>query len=138
MVDNGGETGNNPLGKASMMEKEVILTAVTDPAELEVLKKQLGKEGYEVVTAADVPQLIDAIQKKGRISLAVVDVTAFDDNVWQQLEALDKSKIPFFVISPERGPSVQKEILKHGASGLFSKGLRIKDLLEYVHTLLGK
>jgi hypothetical protein len=65
-------------------------------------------------------------------------VTAFDDNVWQQLEALDKSKIPFFVISPERGPSVQKEILKHGASGLFSKGLRIKDLLEYVHTLLGK
>jgi CheY-like chemotaxis protein len=121
-----------------MVEKEVILTAVTDPTELEILKKQLGKEGYEVVSAADVPQLIDAIQKKGKISLAVVDVTAFDDSVWKQLEALDKSKIPFFVISPERGPSVQKEILKHGASGLFSKGLRVKDLLEYVHTLLGK
>ena len=68
----------------------------------------------------------------------MVDVTAFDDNVWKQLEELGKSRIPFFVISPERGPSVQKEILKRGASGLFSKGLRIKDLLEYVHTLLGK
>jgi CheY-like chemotaxis protein len=121
-----------------MAENEVILTAVTDPSQLELLKNQLSKEGYEVVTAADVPQLIDAIKKEKKISLAVVDVAAFDDNVWKQMEELSKSGIPFFVISPERGPSVQKEILKHGASGLFSKGLRIKDLLEYVHTLLGK
>lgn len=121
-----------------MTEKEVILTAVTDPAQLELLKKQLGKEGYEVVTAADLPQLMAAIQKESKISLAVVDVAAFDESIWKQMEELGKSGIPYFVISPERGPSVQKEILKHGASGLFSKGLRIKDLLEYVHTLLGK
>ena len=120
------------------MDKEVILTAVTDPGQLELLRKQLGKEGYEVVSAADVPQLLTAIEKESKISLAVVDVAAFDENVWKQMEELGKSGIPFFVISPERGPSVQKEILKHGASGLFSKGLRIKDLLEYVHTLLGK
>jgi hypothetical protein len=48
------------------------------------------------------------------------------------------SRDTVFVISADRGPSVQNEILKHGASGLFSQGLRIKDLLEYVHTLLGK
>ena len=121
-----------------MSEKEVILTAVTDQAQLEVLKEQLGKEGYEVVTAADVKQLVTAIEKEGKISMAVVDVAAFDESVWTQLKELGKSGIPFVVISPERGPSVQSEVLKHGASGLFSKGLRIKDLLEYIHTLLGK
>jgi DNA-binding NtrC family response regulator len=121
-----------------MDEKEVVLTAVYDPAQLEQLRKQLGKEGYEVITASNVRQLVEALHKEGKISLAVVDVTNFDENIWKQLEELGKSGIPFFVISPERGPSVQKEILKHGASGLFSKGLRIKDLLEYVHTLLDK
>jgi len=121
-----------------MTEKEAILTAVTDPNQIELLKKQLGKEGYEVGIAADVSELKAAIEKDSNISLAVVDVTSFDESVWKQLEELGKAGIPFFVISPERGPSVQKEILKHGASGLFSKGLRIKDILEYVHTLLGK
>ncbi len=121
-----------------MAEKEVILTAVSDPSHLETLKSHLGKEGYEVITAADLPQLMEALKKSGKISLAVVDVTSFDDNIWKQLKELDKSGVPFFVISPERGPSVQNEILKHGASGLFTRGLRIKDLLEYVHTLLGK
>jgi DNA-binding NtrC family response regulator len=121
-----------------MVEKEVILTAVSDPAQLEVLRTQLGKEGYDVVTAANLPELIKTIEKEGKISLAVVDVSTFDDSVWKELEELNKSGIPFFVISPERGPSTRSEILKHGASGLFSKGLRIKDLMEYIHTLLGK
>jgi DNA-binding NtrC family response regulator len=118
-----------------MNEKEVILTTVTSSNQLELLRKQLGKEDYEVVTAADVPQLMAAIQKESKISLAVVDVAAFDE---KQLEELGKSGVPFYAISPEHESSEQKEILKHGASGLFSQGLRIKDLLKYVHTLLGK
>ena len=121
-----------------MTEEEVILTAVTDRAQLELLAKQLGKEGYRVVSAASLQELVSAIEKEGKISLAVVDVSAFDEEVWKQLQQLRSSKIPFFVISPQKGHSIQNEILKHGASGLFSKGLRIKDLLEYIHTLLGK
>jgi DNA-binding NtrC family response regulator len=121
-----------------MAEEEVILTAVTDPKQLEVLAKQLGKEGYKVVSAASLKELVAAIEKEGKISMAVVDVSAFDEAVWKQFEELRNSKIPFFVISPQKGPSIKNEILKHGASGLFSKGLRVKDLLEYIHTLLGK
>jgi DNA-binding NtrC family response regulator len=121
-----------------MVEKEVILTAVTDPNQLELLKKQLSEEGYEVGTAANVSELMAAIEKDGNISMAVVDVTDFDESVWKQLEELSKSGIPFFVISPEGKPSVQKEILKHGASGFFSKALHFKDLLEHIHKLLSK
>jgi len=121
-----------------MVEEEVILTAVTDRTQLEQLANQLGKEGYRVVSAASLQELVAALEKEGKISLAVVDVSAFDENIWQQLKELKNSKIPFFVISPQKGHSIQNEILKHGASGLFSRGLRIKELLEYIRILLGK
>jgi DNA-binding NtrC family response regulator len=121
-----------------MAEKEVILTTVTDRDQLKTLEKQLGKEGYKVVSAASVQQLITNIKKQGKISLAVVDIDSFDEQAKTQLEELNNSKIPFFVISPQRGPSVQDEILKKGARGLFSRGLRIKELIEYIHVLLNK
>jgi DNA-binding response OmpR family regulator len=121
-----------------MVEREVILTAITDPKQLEVLARDLSKEGYKVVSALNLKELMDAIEKEGKIAMAVVDVAAFDEDIWKQLETLRNSDIPFFVISPHKGSSVQNEILKHGASGLFSKGLRIKELIEYIHSLLGK
>ena len=121
-----------------MTEKEVILTAVTDRSQLELLSEQLGKEGYEIVSAASLPELVAALEKEGKISLAVVDMSAFDQSIWKHLEELHKSRIPFIVISPSRSPSIQRDSLKHGASGLFTKGIHFKDLLEHIHTLLGK
>jgi DNA-binding NtrC family response regulator len=121
-----------------MTEREVILTTVTDRSQLELLSKQMGKEGYEVVSAASVPELITALRKKGKIAMAVIDMSAFDETIWQHLDGLRESKTPFIVISPERSPSIQRDSLKHGASGLFTKGLRFKELVEYIHTLLGK
>jgi DNA-binding NtrC family response regulator len=121
-----------------MADREIILTAVTDQSQLELLKKQLGNEGYEIVSAASVTELVGVIGKKGKISMAVVDISAFDQSVWEPLENLKKANIPYIVMTTQRSPSVQRESLKHGASGLFTKGLRFKDLLEYIHTLLGK
>jgi DNA-binding NtrC family response regulator len=119
-------------------EKEVILTTVTDRAQLELLKAGLGQEGYEVVAAANLPELIGKIDKDSKISLAVVDVSAFDEKVEESLEELNRSKIPFIIISPGRSPSMQRDSLKHGARGLFTRGIHFKDLLEHIHTLLGK
>jgi CheY-like chemotaxis protein len=121
-----------------MSDREIILTAVNDRSQLELLAKQLGDEGYEIIAAASVPELVTAIEKEGKISLAVVDMSAFDQSIWEQLDKLSSSKVPFIVVSPERSPSVQRESLKHGASGLFTRGLHLKDLLEHIHVLLGK
>ena len=88
-----------------MPEKEVILTSVSDPSQLEALRAELGKQGYEVITAASVPELVKAIEKSGKISLAVVDVAAYDNETWEQLQKLNKTKNPFFVISPRGDPS---------------------------------
>ncbi len=121
-----------------MVDREIILTAVTDRSELELLTEQLGDEGYEIIAAASVPELVTAIEQEGNISLAVVDMSAFDKSIWAQLERLNDSHIPFFVLSPDRSPTVQRDSLKHGASGLFTRGIDLKDLLEHIHVLLGK
>ncbi|MDD5127933.1 MAG: response regulator [Dehalococcoidales bacterium] len=121
-----------------MPDKEVILTAVTDRSQLELLAKELGKEGYEIVSAASLPELVDAIQKEGKIKLALVDVSAFDHSIWEQMEELHKARVPFLVMSNQRSPSVQRDSIKHGAAGLFTKGLSIKQLMEHIHTLLGR
>jgi DNA-binding NtrC family response regulator len=119
-------------------EKEIILTTVTDRAQLDLLSDQMGKEGYDVVSAASLPELVKKISKDNKISLAVVDVSAYDQSVWDDLEELNKNGIPFIIISPGRSPSMQRDSLKHGASGLFTRGIQFKDLLEHIHTLLAK
>ena len=58
--------------------------------------------------------------------------------IWDRCEELCKAKIPFIVISPQRSPLIQRDSMKHGASGLLVKPLSIKELLEYIHTLLGE
>jgi DNA-binding NtrC family response regulator len=121
-----------------MTEREVILTAVTDHSQLELLAKHLGREGYQVVSAASLAELVQAVQKEGRISLALVDVASFDSSIWDQLEDLHKAKIPFLVMSAQRSPSVLRNSLKHGASGVFARQLPIGDLLEHIHSLLAR
>ena len=120
------------------MTQEVILTAVTDRSQLELLARHLGREGYQVVSAASLPELVQAVQKEGKISLALVDVASFDSSIWDQLEDLHKAKIPFIIMSPQHSPSALRNSLKHGASGVFARQVPISDLLEHIHSLLAR
>jgi len=61
-----------------------------------------------------------------------------DQRIWERCDRLRKARIPFIVISPQRSPLIQKDSMKHGASGLLVKPLGIKELMEYIHTLLGE
>ncbi|MFC2003956.1 response regulator [Chloroflexota bacterium] len=118
--------------------KTTILSVGSNRANLELLSQQLVKEGYETLSAASLEELDNSIQKKKDIALALIDLSGFDENIWERCEALRKAKIPFIVISPQRSPLIQKDSMKHGASGLLVKPLGIKELLEYIHTLLGE
>ncbi len=119
-------------------EKEVILTTVSDRSQLELLTSTLDKEGYEVISAVSLTELLGKINMESNVSLAVLDVSAFDESVWSSLEELNRNGIPFIIISPGRSPSIQRDSMKHGARGLFTRGIHFKDLLEHIHTLLGK
>jgi DNA-binding response OmpR family regulator len=121
----------------AMKKKNVILIVGSNLAELELLSQQIAKEGCGTLIAAGLEELDSAIEKGG-FPLALIDLTGFDRSIWQRCGALHEAKIPFIIISPQRSPLVQKESMRYGASGLLVKPLGIKELIEYMHTLLGE
>jgi DNA-binding response OmpR family regulator len=120
-----------------MKNKTIILVVGNDRAELELLSQQLVKEGYGTLIAAGLEELDSAIQKGG-VTLALIGLSGFDQAIWKRCQKLGKANIPFFIISPERSPLVQKESMKQGACGLLVKPLGTKELIECIHTLLGE
>jgi CheY-like chemotaxis protein len=120
-----------------MPDKSVILLVDSNQANLELLSQQLVKEGYETVSAASLEELDSSIQEKKDIALTLIDLSGFDQRIWERCEAFHKAKIPYIVISPQRSPIIQRDSMKHGASGLLVKPLSMKELTEYIQTLLG-
>jgi len=118
--------------------KTAILSVGSNRADLELLSQQLVKEGYGVFSAASLEELDDSIQERKDFAVALIDLSGFDQRIWERCEALREAKVPFIVISPQRSPLVQKDSIRHGASGLLLKPLAMKELMEYMHTLLGE
>jgi len=121
-----------------MINKTMVLIVGSERANLKLLSQQLMKEGYDTLSAVSLEELDQAIQGRKEIVLSLIDLSSFDQRIWERCEELRKAKIPFIIISPQRSPTVQRDSMKHGASGLLVKPLSIKELMEYIHTLLGE
>jgi len=119
----------------ALAKKPVIVVANSNQADLGQLSQQLVKEGYDTLGAASLEQLDERIQKSKKIDLVLIDLSGFDQRIWERCDTLRRAKTPYIVISPQRSPLIQRESMKHGASCLLVKPLGIKDLLEYIYTL---
>jgi CheY-like chemotaxis protein len=118
--------------------KHTILIVNGNRRDLDTLREQLGKEGYQIYTASSCSELDKSLlASEGKISVALIDISDFDMEIWNDCEKLKKAKIPFLIISAKRSSAVQKESLKHGASGVFTKPLGTKELLEHVRGVIG-
>jgi DNA-binding response OmpR family regulator len=120
-----------------MRAESIILVVDSNRGNQELVSQQLGQAGYQTLTAASLEELDQAIQGKEKIALSLIDVSGFDRRIWERCEELHKAKTPFIVISARRSPTIQRHSMKHGTSGLLVKPLDFKDLLEYIHTVLG-
>jgi len=120
-----------------MSAKSIILVFDSNRSNQELLSHQLGQAGYQILTAANLEELDQAIRGKEKIALSLIDISEFDRHIWERFEELHKAKTPFIVISARRSPTIQRHSMKNGASGLLVKPLDFKDLLEYIHTVLG-
>jgi DNA-binding response OmpR family regulator len=120
-----------------MSNKSIILIVDSNHSNLEFLSQQLGQAGYETLVAASLEELDQAVHRKGKIALSLIDISGFDQHIWEHCEDLHKVKTPFIVIQPRRSSSIQRHSMEHGASGLLVKPLDFKDLLEHIHTVLG-
>jgi len=120
-----------------MSAESIVLVVDSNRSNLEFLSQQLGQAGYQTLTAASLEELDQAIQGKEKIALSLIYISGFDRHIWERCEELHKAKTPFIVISARRSPTIQRHSMKHEASGLLVKPLDFKDLLEYIHTVLG-
>ena len=136
VVDKVGKRIKDTL--AALKKKPVILVANSNRSDLGLLTQQLAKEGYDTLDAASLAELDERIRVSKEIALGLIDLSGSDQRVWDRCEALRKARIPYILISPQRSPLIQRDSMKHGASGLLVKPLGIKELMEYIHTLLGE
>ena len=119
-------------------KKPAILMLDADQSSLGAISQQLLKEGYDALGVSNLEGLDDAIKGPKNIALAVIDLTGFDQRIWERCQELRKTKTPFIIISPQRSPTIQRDSMRHGASGLLVKPVGTKELMEYIRTLLGE
>jgi DNA-binding response OmpR family regulator len=119
------------------MTEPSILIVDNNRGELEQLALQLKEEGYVTVGASSLEEIDSAIKGEEDIKLAMLDLTGFDENIWERCDKLHEAKIPYIVITPQRSPVVQRESMKRGVSGLLVKPLGVRELIEHIHAALG-
>jgi len=122
----------------SPSRKPVILVANGDRHDLELLCQQLGKEGYRVIMAASGEELDRAIENTpSKISLALIDVSSFDETIWEHCDRLREARTPVLVVSARRSTTIQEEAMRCGASGVLIKPLGVRELAAHVRSLIG-
>jgi CheY-like chemotaxis protein len=121
----------------TLSQKPLILAVDSNQSDLELLIQDLVREGYDTIGAASLQQFDESLDTRNNIALALIDLSGFDQNIWERCEVLRMQKIPFIVISPQRSPAIQRDSTKYDASGLLVKPVGTSELMEHIHTLLG-
>jgi DNA-binding response OmpR family regulator len=114
----------------------LILAVDRNRRNLDLLGQFLGKEGYQLRTAATPDEFDLALAGSDEIGLALVDIAGFDRSIWERCEVLRARKIPFLVLSPKQSLALQQASLTHGARGVLIKPLVVKELLGIIRSLL--
>ena len=121
------------------VRKPEILVGSSNRRDLDTLGQQLSNEGYRVHTVASRTEADRVLQAAlGRISLALIDVSDFDQDMWGTCELLRKAGVPFLIITAKRSPTIQRDSMKCGASGVLLKPLGVKEIVDHMHGLLGE
>ena len=132
-----GTISGTKVEEETLSQKLLILAVDSNQSDLELLVQDLIREGYDTISAASLQEFDESMDTKSNIALALIDISGFDQNIWEHCEVLRMEKIPFIVISPQRSPAIQRDSTKYGASGLIVKPVGTNELMEYIHTLLG-
>ena len=119
-----------------MTDRAAILAVDTNRRNLELLTQQLDTAGYRTRAAGSLEELDRELGGASPIGLALIDLTGFDERIWERCERLRHADVPFVVLTARRSPTIQREGIRHGASTIAVKPLRVPDLLEFIRTLV--
>ncbi len=120
-----------------MMRADIVILLVNrNQRNLELLVEFLEKEGYAISTASSLDEFDRALAAEHTVGAALVDITGFDQRIWQRCEQLRSQQRPFLVISPKQSVAIQQASLSHGARGVLIKPLVVKELIGVIKSML--
>jgi DNA-binding response OmpR family regulator len=119
-----------------MKAEAAILLVNVNQRNLQLLAEYLGKEGYRTCTVRSLEEFDQVLAAENNVGMALVDITGFDQGIWQRCEQLRIRERPFLVISPMQSMAIQRASISHGARGVMIKPLVVKELLGLVKGLL--
>ena len=103
----------------------------------ELLSQVLQKADYAVEVALKHEEILPAVEASA-VSLVLLDVTGFDEKVWQVCQVLRSHAVPFFIITaPNRAHIPSQYNATHGSlAPILVKPLSIRPLLTLIaHSL---
>ena len=119
-----------------MKTNTVVLLVNRNQRNLELLAEQLAKGGYAISTASSLEEFDQALDGEIDVAVALVDITGFDQGIWERCEQLRSKKRPFLVVSPRQSTAIQQASLSHGARGVMVKPLVVKELMGLIKSML--
>lgn len=112
-----------------------VLTVMKAHGNRKVIGEFLESQRFSVLPASSETEIDDYIVDKVDIKLALVDVSGLGAQVWRICEKLQKSTIPFIVLSPPQAFQKSSNSIAYGALSVLQKPLAKQSLLELLKSL---
>ena len=122
--------------QAEVEAQPSILVLDHNQRNLELLDQFLGQAGYQVLAAHDLDESGQVLAAHAEIGLALINLAGFDRRIWDLCEQVRTKGMPLLVISPKQSVAIEMESLAHGARGVLTKPLVVRELLALIQRLL--
>lgn len=113
-----------------------ILVVDRNQRNLELLAQFLDQAGYQVLAAQELDESGRVLDAHAEISLSLINLSGFDRRIWDLCEQVRTEGMPLLVISPKQSVAIEMESLAHGARGVLTKPLVVRELLALIQRLL--
>ncbi|NEP00219.1 MAG: response regulator [Symploca sp. SIO2E9] len=121
-----------------MSDQPTILIIAYNQRNLELLGQFLGKAGYQILQASSAEGFEQILTTMPNLQFALIDISGFDQRIWDSCKRLQTTGIPFLVISPHSNAVIERQSLVSGARSVLVKPLAIAELLGLIRSVLGQ
>ena len=119
------------------MKSKTLLVVASHEKNRQLLAGFLEDQDFRAEEAATVAEVDEVLEGGPKLDMALLDVTGFEDSIWDRCERIRKKGVPFFIISPRKSSQAKEKSLSEGARDVLTKPLEKKRLLKLVEIILG-